>query len=146
VEFELKVGVVNVHIGSKQRRDEWYDLVKSKARLDVCAVTETWLKDEDEAAMRLELNEGEYVWFGRQQKKEQGGEGRGGVGFLVKKNLGAKVVKVGKEGNLLWVSVGKQEPWYLAVVYIAPRKTEEFHRVMEEIQGDVERWGGRVWY
>ena len=37
------------------------------------------------------------------------------------------------------MSVGKQEPWHLAVVYIAPRKTDEFLRVIEELQGDVER-------
>ena len=70
----------------------------SKAQLDVCAVTETWLKDEDEAAMRIELNGTDYEWFGRQQKKEQGKEGRGGVGFLAKKNLEAKVVKGGRKG------------------------------------------------
>ena len=80
--------------------------------------------------------------IGRQQRKEQGKEGRGGVGFLVKKNLEAKV-KVGKEGNLLWMSVGKQEPWHLAVVYIAPRKTDEFLRVIEELQG-CRKGGSRV--
>ena len=72
-------------------------------------------------AQRDELNGTDYEWFGRQQKKEQGKEGRGGVGFLVKKNL--EVVKEGKEGNLLWMSVGKQEPWHLALVYMS-RKTE----------------------
>ena len=29
-------------------------------------------------------------------------------------------------------------------MYIAPRKTDEFLRVIEELQGDVERGGSRV--
>ena len=110
----------------------------------MCAVTETWFKDEDVKMMDVFLKTSEYEWYGRQQKKEQGKVGWGGVGFLVKKKLEARVVKVGKEGNLLWIAVGKDEPWYLAVVYIAPKRTHEFHRVMEEIQGDVARWRGRV--
>ena len=118
--------------------------MRDKARLDVCAVTETWLRDEDEAALKNDLNATEYEWYGRQQKKTQGGEGRGGVGFLVKRELEARVVKEGKEGNLLWIAVGKEEPWYIAAVYIAPRKTDEYFRVMEEVQEDVGKWRGRV--
>ena len=111
MDVELKVGVVNVHINSKQRRDEWYNLVISKAQLDVCAVTETRLKDEDEAAMRIELNGTDMNGSVDSRRKSKGK--REGEGFLGEENLEAKVVKVGKEGNLLWVSVGKKEPWHL---------------------------------
>jgi hypothetical protein len=138
----------SVYIKSSERRKEWLDFVRCIAELDVCAVVETWFKEEDEAALEVELAGLGYVWFGRQQRKEEGGEGRGGVGFLVRKELEVKVLKKGKGGNLMWISVGKIDPWYLAVAYVAPSRTssrtEEYYQVIEEIGGDVEKWRGRV--
>ena len=78
--------------------------------------------------MRIELNGTDMNGSVDSRRKSKGK--REGEGFLGEENLEAKVVKVGKEGNLLWMSVGKQEPWHLAVVYIAPRKTDEFLRVI----------------
>ena len=48
----------------------------------------------------------------------------------MRKELEARVVKVGKEGNVLWIAVGKESPVYLAVVYVSSvqnrGKTEEY--------------------
>jgi hypothetical protein len=113
---------------SVDNREGLLQCISEVARLDVCAVVETWFRKEDELGLvaSLSLGREEFVWFGRQQRAEEGGEGRGGVGFLVRKGVEAKVVKEGKEGNLLWIVVGKENPWYLAVVYVAPGKTDQF--------------------
>jgi endonuclease/exonuclease/phosphatase family metal-dependent hydrolase len=57
----------------------------------------------------------------------------GGVGFLVRKNIQARVLN-SKSENLLWLVI--QERLYVAVVY----KAEENEDTLQELQEDVLRW------
>ena len=57
-------------------------LVREVARLDVCAVVETFFADGEDKILELELTKTGFEWFGRAQRK-RGREGEVGLDFGV---------------------------------------------------------------
>ena len=135
-----------MHLTNAGQRNSWLEMATTQARLDVYAVTETFLEEESQRVLEYELKDSEYQWIGKVEKKMVG---RRGVGMLVRKSLNPRIAKKNVNTNLLWVAVGKQEdPLYIAVVYFAPEVSEEARekngKLLEELQTDAVMWRGKV--
>ena len=66
--------------------------------LDICAVTETWFKENrGERDMKSTIDVEKYQWIGRERKNQRSCSGDGGIGFLVNKRVGKiDVVRISK--------------------------------------------------
>ena len=97
----LRFGTVNIHLtkNKKKKRREFIGVIEHWIRIDICGVVETWFKDNGRM-LEDDLKNSEYQWFGKDRKRRHGG----GVGFLVRKNLQAKVINSNSE-NLMWITV-----------------------------------------
>ena len=60
---------------------------------------ESWIKDDGQV-IREDLKDSEFQWFGKDRKRRRGG----GVGFLVRKNVQARVIN-SKSENLMWLVI-----------------------------------------
>jgi hypothetical protein len=67
--------------------------------------------------MDAELLGTEWIWVGKDRKDRKGG----GIGFVVKKSLNPRVMKVTECNNILWLEVDSGGKWYVAVVYLIPK-------------------------
>src|SRR5437868_15401974 len=112
-----KIGVVNCHISRITNLDKLLIVVKF-LKVEICGVVETWLKGgEGEKKMEKILHETEWTWVGKERKGRRGG----GVGFLVKKEVRARVAKTTRAEGLLWVETeDRRGKIFLALVYLAP--------------------------
>ena len=93
------------------------------------------------------LNETEWKWVGKERKGRRGG----GVGFLVKKEVRARVAKITRAEGLLWVETeDRRGKIFLALVYLAPgtfpRVRELNQELLDELSEDIHffREQGRV--
>ena len=93
------------------------------------------------------LNETEWNWVGKERKGRRGG----GVGFLVKKEVRARVAKITRAEGLLWVETeDRRGKIFLALVYLAPgtfpRVKELNQELLDELSEDIHffREQGRV--
>ena len=48
-------------------------MIRDLVKLDVCVVTETWLKEEEEHVARVALRQSGYEWVGVERKGRRGG-------------------------------------------------------------------------
>ncbi len=95
----LRFGTVNIHLTRKKKRREFIGVIEHWIKIDICGVVETWFKDNGRA-LEEDLKESDFQWFGKDRKHRH----CGGIGFLVRKNLQAKIVKSSSE-NLMWITV-----------------------------------------
>ncbi len=73
----------------------------------------------------------EWSWFGLDRKGRRGG----GLGFVVKKALKPRVMKVSKADNILWLEVTSGIKWYVAVVYLLPKNCGDTNELtLSELQ------------
>ena len=107
-------------------------LIEHWVRADVCGVVETRFKD-DGAQLVEELRSSGLQWFGKDRKGRPGG----GLGFLVRTEMRAKVWKVSRSENLLWLQM--QGQLFVAVVYIVPNNesTEINDVTLRELLEDI---------
>ena len=104
---KMRIGSVNMHLAKKQKRkEELVYLIEHWVKADICGIVETWLKDNGEELI-AELKESELQWFGKDRKGRRGG----GIGFLVRKDLQAKIAKQSKSEGLLWLEVQDNFLW-----------------------------------
>ena len=60
----LRVGCTNCRLTGDLSRNQLLGVVKEVAKVDVCAVSETWLNEYDNEAMKSEAKEAGYSWIG----------------------------------------------------------------------------------
>ena len=111
---------MNIHLCSNYKRDLWYGMV-CMLDLDVCVVTETWIKEGVNLVSKT-IDNRQYQWFSRERQKQKARSGEGGVGVLVKRNIGeVSVVDRSKEFDMMWIEIDRPScKMYIAVVYISP--------------------------
>lgn len=135
---KMRIGSVNMHLAKKQKRKELVYLIEHWVKADICGIVETWLKDNGEELI-AELKESELQWFGKDRKGRRGG----GIGFLVRKELQAKLAKQSKSEGLLWLEV--QGQFFVAVVYLIPNDRSGVNEdTLQELQGDIIQYKDRV--
>ena len=79
-----------------------------------------------------ELKESELQWLRKDRKGRRGG----GIGFLVRKDLQAKIAKQSKSEGLLWLEV--QEQFFVVVVYLIPNDRSGVNEdTLQELQEDI---------
>src|SRR5690242_20007689 len=94
----LRFGTVNIHLTKKKKRREFIGVIEHWIKIDICGIVETWFKDNG-SALEEDLKKSDFQWFGKDRKHRHGG----GIGFLVRKKLQAKVLKSSGE-NLMWIA------------------------------------------
>ena len=111
----MTIACWNIHLQNNWKRDKFVDFISKHTSIQLCAVVETWLKDSD-LIMEKQLEDTGFTWIGKDREGRRGG----GVGFMVKDNLNPKKVSESRNGNELWISIGRKDLWYIAVVYMPP--------------------------
>ena len=111
----LRLGSANMHLTKRKKSQEFLLIMEHWIRADICGVVESWIKDDGQV-IREDLKDSEFQWFGKDRKRRRGG----GVGFLVRKNVQARVIN-SKSENLMWLVI--QERLYLAVVFDSTRQS-----------------------
>src|SRR3954470_23776029 len=88
--------------------------------LDVCVITETWLKEGRGSEFKKVIKNDEYEWFSRERNNQKARSGEGGIGMLIKKKLGkAQIVKGSKLYESMWIEIETNScKIYLAAVYM----------------------------
>ena len=128
----VRVGCMNLHLVNENKRRQFIRLVLDG--LDICAVTESWLKDSN-SVMGKELMDTNWQWFGRDRIGKRGG----GIGFLVNKRLKAKILSNCE--STLWIQIGGESMWCIAVVYLLPKDSEGNNRdILGKLQQDIIRY------
>ncbi len=112
---------MNIHVCSEYRRELFLGLTQS-IDIDVCVVTETWIKEGKSNIILASLDRNRYVWFSRERERQKAPSGEGGVGFLVKRSIGAvKVVHTSKMYEMLWIEIEREcNKIYIGAVYMSP--------------------------
>jgi hypothetical protein len=125
------MGVLNIHLVNKVKRQLFVKAIMEKSELSICGVVESWLVDSA-GMMEAEIYGTEWMWLGRGRKGKKGG----GLGFLVKKSLKPRLPKASRNSNILWLEVDHEGKWYIAVVYLIPKDSGE---VNEETLVELQR-------
>ena len=107
--------MLNIHLCDTIKRKVFLQTVIN-LNLVLCGVVEAWVKNSQQV-MDAEVFGTEWSWFGLDRKRRRGG----GLGFVVKKSLKPRVMKVTQCNNLLWIEVDSGIKWYVAVVYLIPK-------------------------
>jgi len=82
-----------------------------------------------------ELMDTNWQWFGRDRIGKRGG----GIGFLVSKRLKAKILSNCE--STLWIQIGGENMWCIAVVYLLPKDSEGNNRdILGKLQQDIIRY------
>ena len=79
------VGCVNFHLTNERSREDLLEMVRW-TELDICGVTETWIREGREDSFHTQ----DFEWVSRERKGQKSCSGDGGVGVLVSKKLGCK--------------------------------------------------------
>ena len=132
-----RVGTVNSHVRVEGNGKALGYVIRERVNLDVCVVTETWLKEEEHTA-EVVFQQSGYDWIGVERKGKRGG----GIGVLVRKGLEWEKVKEDSD-NVLWVRV--KGIGYVAAVYLPPTgrgtTVTEVTRVLRQIAMDAKKFG-----
>jgi endonuclease/exonuclease/phosphatase family metal-dependent hydrolase len=139
----LSVGCLNIHLGRFEKRQIVYSWVSRIVKLDVCVITETRFREGvGDSLMGEVINPEEYAWYGRDRKAQRSLSGEGGVGILIKKNIGtAKVVKVSKLWDMIWVKISLNgENIMVGGIYLSPADTTretDIATFVQELETDI---------
>ena len=101
-EQSIRVASMNIHLVKDSKRKSFVQM-KNWAKVDLCAVVESWLKGSEDLVKDLIV--GGWDWFGKDREGRRGG----GIGFLVKRELRARIPRGSRSENLLWIEVGGRE-------------------------------------
>lgn len=102
---EILIGCMNIHVCSEYRRNLFCGLI-SMINLDICIITETWIKEGNSKIMLNGIDSKKYEWVSREREKQKTDSGEGGVGILVNRELGKiEVVKVSKRFETIWIKI-----------------------------------------
>lgn len=112
---------MNLHICKEENGKKLYSLC-NLINIDICAISETWIKENRKNEFIKIINENKYEWFSRERTKQRSNHGEGGIGVLVKKSIGkVQVVKRSKNYEMMWIEITRhEERIYIAVVYMSP--------------------------
>ena len=113
----LRLGTVNCHTRVEINREQLLYTLSEVASVDICAVTETFLKEEDRPAMEFMTEKSGYSWVGRERLGRKGG----GKGFFVQKSVSWKKESTGKT-QAFWIRVGGLGA--VGVVYFPPSENK----------------------
>ena len=102
---------MNCHVRVEGNIKTLGHVIREVVKLDVCVVTETWLKEEEQHVASVALRQSGYEWVGVERKGRKGG----GIGVVIRKGLEWEKVKVDGE-HVLWVRV--KGIGYVGAVYI----------------------------
>jgi endonuclease/exonuclease/phosphatase family metal-dependent hydrolase len=108
----------------------------------VCIVTETWIKEGRNDEVAADVDTSKYFWFSRERTEQKSKSGDGGVGILIKRDLGAvSVARASKDYDTLWVELEKNDSrLYLAAVYIGPEgssRDNDGERQLLDLEADI---------
>ncbi len=133
---------MNVHLSNERNRNVFVGAM-STLEVDVCVVTETWFREGlGDNVMERSLEGSSFQWFGRDRKDQKSWFGDGGVGFIVRKDIGnCKIVKVSRDHDTLWMELRRgAQLLYIAGVYICPEgstRDNDFRRQLMELEVDI---------
>ena len=132
-----RVGTVNCHVRVEMNMRQLVQMVREVVQMDVCVVTETWLKGEETEMVRWLCKESGFDWVSAERSGKQGG----GIGMMLKEDLRWEMVK--SEGDrVMWVHV--DGIGYIGAVYLPPAgggfKTAEFHRIVTKVAQDAKEF------
>ena len=109
----VRLGTVNCHTKVEINREQLLFTLSEVAMVDICAVTETWLKEEDRQAIDFMTEKSDYSWVGRERVDRKGG----GEGFFIRNSVNWKKDNTGKT-QAFWISV--EGLGAVGVVYFPP--------------------------
>ena len=109
----VRLGTVNCHTKVEINREQLLFTLSEVAMVDICAVTETWLKEEDRQAIEFMSEKSDYFWVGRERIDRKGG----GEGFFIRNSVRWKKDNTGKT-QAFWISV--EGIGAVGVVYFPP--------------------------
>ena len=132
---------MNVHICKEDNRKRLFGLISIGIDLDVCVVTETWIKEGRANEVVQDFDEKRYSWFSRERKHQKSHSGDGGVGILVKKNVGEiTIVKTSKEYDTMWIEINRQGERLFFAVYMLPEgssRDNDSKAQLLELEADI---------
>ena len=132
----MHIGNINIHVGSEYKRNLMYNLI-DVTKLDVCVITETWIKEGRGEEFNKVIENEIFVWYSRERKEQKRRNGEGGVGILIKKNVGkSQIIKSSKKFDTLWIKVEREDSkllFFIAAVYISPEGSARGKEGIEQL-------------
>ena len=131
-------------------------------KIDICGITETHMKNNNE---RKEIKsnknkiqqsitketdfhrffEDQYIVITKNRKKQKGRRGHGGIGIVVRKNIGTvKELKEKSNDGILWIEINcGGRMLYIATVYMVPIGSpfyEQNSQIRQELEKDISEY------
>ena len=113
----LRLGTINCHTRVEINREQLLYTLSEVAGVDICALTETFLKEEDRSAIEFMTEESGYSWIGKERLGRKGG----GKGFFVQKSIIWKEEST-SQTRAFWIRVGGLGA--VGVVYFPPSENK----------------------
>ncbi len=112
--------------------------------LDICVLTETCIKEGRGEEFSKVIENEIFVWYSRERKEQKRRNGEGGVGILIKKNVGrTQIIKSSKKFDTMWIKLEREDSkltFFIAAVYISPEglpRGKEGAEQLAELEVDV---------
>lgn len=125
---ETQLHIDNVHVGSDYKRNLMYNLMDI-TNLDICVLTETCIKEGRGEEFSKVIENEIFVWYSRERKEQKRRNGEGGVGILIKKNVGkTQIIKSSKKFDTMWIKLEREDSkltFFIAAVYISQKVYQE---------------------
>src|SRR4051812_17967354 len=112
---------MNVHLKSIPKRSDFYGLFQF-AKLDIVVVIETWFENGTSKKLMGNLLGNSFQWFGKEREEQFSSRGSGGIGIIVRKNVGvASLVKMYDSFEGMWIKlVSGNEVFYICGLCAPP--------------------------
>jgi hypothetical protein len=131
---------MNMPLGKIEKRKQLRHLVEDRARVDVCVVAETrFIKGRGEYLMN-EIFKEDYSWFGKEREQRKARGGKGGVGILIRNDIGrSREIKRSKKSDTIWIEVKmEEETLIIGGVYWSPEDNQDGpEELLQEIGEDI---------
>lgn len=124
---------MNVHLRSTHNRNVLYGLV-DLLEIDILVISETWFDEKTSGSIMGKSLGDRFLWYGRERSGQISKSGSGGVGIIVRKNIGdVSLVKSSSDQSSLCLH------FFVAAVYLPPVNShwnDDFVGSITELQSD----------
>ena len=121
--------MMNIKISNEDKRSDILVHICKISELDICLFVDTGFEKMGNVSMSNLLDKMGYHWISVDRKRKNGG-----IGFMVRKGLGAEGVKP-KNPNVLWLRVESNPPLFIGGVYRSP--TTSFDDTNTDLKCDM---------
>jgi len=121
--------MMNIKLSNEDKRNDILVHIREISELDVCLFVDTGFEKMGNVSMGNLLDKLGYNWISVNRRRKNGG-----IGFMVKKGLGAEGIKH-VNPNVLWLKIDKDPPLFIGGVYRSP--TTNFDDTMTELKGEM---------